>query len=102
MGFSPVKIDYSDFPKSFISRINEVYFFHKYRYSIFFFTTFIVECWNRLFRCNQTCYCAGMISVTTTSRFQSPWKVDALCTAEVDSTELANVRADWDVHPGST
>ena len=26
-GFSPVKIDYSDYPKSFISRINEVYFF---------------------------------------------------------------------------
>ena len=26
-GFSPVKIDYSDYPKSFISRINEVYSF---------------------------------------------------------------------------
>ena len=26
-GFSPVKIDYSDYPKSCISRINEVYFF---------------------------------------------------------------------------
>ena len=25
-GFSPVKIDYSDYPKSFISRINEVFF----------------------------------------------------------------------------
>ena len=26
-GFSPVKIYYSDYPKSFISRINDVYFF---------------------------------------------------------------------------
>ena len=26
-GFSHVKIEYSDHPKSFISRINEVYFF---------------------------------------------------------------------------
>ena len=28
-GFSPVQIHYSDYPKSVISRINEVYFFHK-------------------------------------------------------------------------
>ena len=28
-GFSPVIIDYSDYLKSFISRINGVYFFHK-------------------------------------------------------------------------
>ena len=34
--FSPVKIDYSDYPKIFISRIDEFYFFPiKYRYSIF-------------------------------------------------------------------
>ena len=26
---SPIKIDYSDYPKSFISRINEVFFFIK-------------------------------------------------------------------------
>ena len=33
-GFSPVKIDYSDYLKSLISRINEVYIFSiKYRYS---------------------------------------------------------------------
>ena len=72
-GFSPVKIDNSDYPKSFISRINEVFFFSiKYRYSIFFFKTFIVGCCNRLFRCNQTCYCAGIVSVTSTSRFRNP------------------------------
>ena len=36
-GFNPVKRDYYDYPKSFISRINEVYFFSiKYCYSIFF------------------------------------------------------------------
>ena len=96
MCIHPVKIDYSDYPKSFISRINEVYFFCiKYRYSIFFFTTFAVECCNRLFRCNQTCYCAGMVSVTSTSGYQSPGKVDPQCTAKVDSTESADVRADW-------
>ena len=40
-GFSPVKIDYSDYPKSFISRINEDYFFSiKYRYSIFFYEVY--------------------------------------------------------------
>ena len=34
-GLSPVKIDYSYYPKSFINRINEVYFFFiKYRYTV--------------------------------------------------------------------
>ena len=95
-GFSPVKIDYSDYPKSFISRINEVYFFfHKISIASSFFKTFIVECCNRLFHCNQTCYCVGMVSVTSTSHYQSPSKVDPLCRAEVDSTELADVRTDW-------
>ena len=33
-GFSPIKIDYSDHPKCFINRINEVYVFsRKYHYS---------------------------------------------------------------------
>ena len=33
-GFTSIKIDYSDYPKSLISRINEVYVFSiKYRYS---------------------------------------------------------------------
>ena len=55
-GFSP-----ADYSKCFISRINEVYFFPiKYRYGI---ASSIVECCNRLFRYNQLCYCAGMISV---------------------------------------
>ena len=44
-----------------------------------------MECCNRLFRCNQTCYCAGMVSI----------KVDPLCTAAVDSTELTDMRVDW-------
>ena len=66
-----------------------------YHFSIFFFTTFIVECCNRLFRCNQTWYCVGMVSVMSTSRCQSPWKEDPLCKAEVDSAELADVRANW-------
>ena len=37
----------------------------------------------------KLCYCADMVSVTSTSRKSRP-----LCTAEVDSTELADVRAD--------
>ena len=45
-------LDYSDYTKSFISRINEVYFSIKYRYSIFFFTT------RRLFwNVATVCYC---------------------------------------------
>ena len=24
------------------------------------------ECFNRLFRCNETCYCVGLVSVTST------------------------------------
>ena len=40
------------------------------------------------FRCNKTCYCAGMV-------ITCPLKVDPLYTAKVDSTELADVRADW-------
>ena len=29
----------------------------------------LVECCNRLFRCNQTCYCVGMVPVTSVSRY---------------------------------
>ena len=45
-GFSPVKINYSDYLKSFTSRINEVCFFAiKYHYTCgIFFMMFIVEC----------------------------------------------------------
>ena len=67
----------------------------KYGYSISFFTPFVVECCNRLFLSNQTCYCAAMVSMRSTSRYRSPCKVDPLCTGEVDSTELADVRTDW-------
>ena len=51
-----------------------LFFTIKYRYSIFRFTTFFVECCNCLFCCNQTCYCVDMVSVTSASRYQSrPW-----------------------------
>ena len=61
-GFSPIKIDYSDYPKSSISKINEeyvvvVFFSIKYRYL------------SRLFCCNHTCYCVKMAYVTSASRF---------------------------------
>ena len=95
-GFSPVKNNYSDFPKSFISRINETCFFSiKYCYNIFFLWRLL---WNVTTNCNQTCYCAGMVSATSTSHYKSPWKVDPLCTAEVDSKELADVRGDCTIN----
>ena len=47
-----MKIDYSDYPKSIISRINE----HKHHLS-------------RFFCCNHTCYCVKMVSVTSASRY---------------------------------
>ena len=42
-GFSPVKIDYSDYPKKFYQQDKcSLFFSIKYCYSIFFFTTFII------------------------------------------------------------
>ena len=32
---------------------------------------FIVECCNRFFRCNNTCYCVGMVPVISASHYQS-------------------------------
>ena len=62
-GFSPIKIHFSDYPKSLISRINEVYvFFNKVSH-------FIEKhkfIYNRLFCCKHTCYCVGMVSATVT------------------------------------
>ena len=60
--FSSIKIDYSDYPKSLISRINEGFFFirisktHKLHLS-------------HLFCCHHTCYCVNMVSVTSESRY---------------------------------
>ena len=50
-GFSSIKIDYSDYPKSLISRINEVYVL------------------NSLFCFNHTCYCVNMVSVTSAPHY---------------------------------
>ena len=36
-----------------------------------FTAMFIVECCKRLFCCNHTCYRVGMVSVTSSSRYQS-------------------------------
>ena len=49
-GFSPIKIDYSDYPKSLISSLPE-------NIAI------------RLFCCNHSCYCVNMVSVTSASRY---------------------------------
>ena len=36
-----------------------------------------------------------MVSLTSKSRYQNPWKVNPLYMAEADSEERADVRADW-------
>ena len=67
-GFSPIKIDYSDYLKSSISRINEVYvvFLLKEKHRLHL---------SRLFYCNHTCYCVNMVSVTSASRYISQGRV---------------------------
>ena len=67
-GFSPIYIQFSDSLKSLVSRINEAYVFFnkKYRYfiDILLKKTPINFIYKRLFCCNHTCYCVGMVSVT--------------------------------------
>ena len=69
-GFSPIEIFFSEYPKSLISRINEVYeFFNKILLYRYFIGKNINFTYNRLFCCNQTCYCVGMVSVTPVSHY---------------------------------
>ena len=64
-GFISIKIDYSDYPKSLISRIN--------RYSDILLKKKNTHTHklhlSRLFCCNHTCYCVNMVSVTSASRY---------------------------------
>ena len=70
-GFSSIKIDYSDYPKSLISRINEVYVFSiKYRYSDILLKKHKLHL-SRLFCCNHTCYCVNTVSLTPGSRYKT-------------------------------
>ena len=63
--FSSIKIDYSDYRKSLISRINEVYVFSiKYRYSDILLKKHKLHL-SCLFCCNHTCYCVNMVSVAS-------------------------------------
>ena len=67
--FCPVKINFSDYQKSFVSRINEfTYFSIRYRYSDILLKN-INFIYNRLLCCNHTFYCVGMVSVTSASRY---------------------------------
>ena len=70
-GYSSIKIDYSDCPKSLISRINEVYVFSiEYRYSYILLKKQQHKLHlSRLFCCNHTCYCVNIVSVTSVSRY---------------------------------
>ena len=56
--------------------------------------TFIVECCSVCFAAIKLVIVFGMISMTSTARYQSPRKGASLCTAEVESTELADMRSD--------
>ena len=68
---SPIKIHFSDYPKSLISRIKEVIILLNNidRYFIEKKPTHINFIYNRLFCCNYTCHCADMVSVTPASRY---------------------------------
>ena len=69
-GFRVIKIDYSDYPKSLISRIDEVYVFSiKYRYSDIPLKKPHKLHLSRLFSCNHTCCCVNMVSMTSASRY---------------------------------
>ena len=64
-GFSSFKIDFSDYPKSLISRINEVNVFSiKYRYNDILLKRHKPQL-SRFFCCNHTCYCVNMASVSS-------------------------------------
>ena len=64
-GFSSIKIDYSDYPKSLISSINEVNVFSiKYRYIDILLKKYTLHL-RSLFCCNHTCYCVNLVSVTS-------------------------------------
>ena len=69
----PIEID-SDYPKSLISRTNEVYVFSiKYRYSDILLKKHKHHL-SRLFCCNHTCYCINMVSVTSASHYHSQYQ----------------------------
>ena len=68
IGFSPIKIHFSDYMKNLICRLNKVYvFFNKILLAIFIEKYIYFVC-NRLFCCNHTCYCICMVSVTSVPR----------------------------------
>ena len=67
--FSSIKIGYSDYLKSLISRINEVHVFSiKYHYSDILLKKHKLH-FSRFFCCNYTCYCVNMVSVVSASRY---------------------------------
>ena len=50
--------------------------------------------YSRLFCCNHTCYCVGMVAVTSASGYVTQRhviKVDLLCTSESDSAEFHDI-----------
>ena len=69
MGSARLQINYSDYPKSFISSINEFNVFSiKYRYSDILLKKHKLNL-SRLFCCNRTCYCVSMVYLMSASRY---------------------------------
>ena len=68
--FSSIKIFFSDYPKSLISRMNIVYvFLNKVSLLKYFIEKNIKFIYNRLFCCNHTCYGVGMVYMTPASPY---------------------------------
>ena len=95
-GFSSIKIDYYDYQKSLISRINEVYvFFNKFIAKAKFYWKNINFIYNRLFCCNHTCYCVNMISVTLTSHYIMSASLYHLCPRCTSVVWLHRISRNW-------
>ena len=68
-GLFLVKIHFSDYLKNLIIKIHEDYlYFNKISLRQYFIENNINFIYNCLCCCNQTCYCVGMVSVTSASR----------------------------------
>ena len=68
--FSSIIIDYSDYPKSLISRkIKFIFLFNKYIERYFIEKKTHKLHLSHLLCCNYTCYCVNMVSVTSASRY---------------------------------
>ena len=68
-------VDYSDYPKNLVSRINEVYVCSiKYWNSDTLLNKHKLHL-SHLFCCDHTCYCVNMVSVTSASHYHPHYQI---------------------------